>query len=187
MTPPPPHISVATPLPQEGCDRIWKWWTDSLTVSLVYLGQRTVKQYLRGFTSQQHQADVREEAQQVYRPGGGWLWRGWTSHKPPEVPRVLASCSFDADQPDGLPYLRAAAEPEGRWSQLQPGIWWQQRQYPGDQAVHSSSYWRTCIIIYMKLAVLSYYLWVVAFKGTQEWEFFWLRFWILSYFIVSYA
>ena len=25
------------------------------------------------------------------------------------------------------------------------------------------------------------------FKGTQEWEFFWLRFWILSYFIVSYA
>ncbi len=24
-------------------------------------------------------------------------------------------------------------------------------------------------------------------KGTQEWEFFWLRFWILSYFIVSYA
>jgi hypothetical protein len=25
------------------------------------------------------------------------------------------------------------------------------------------------------------------FKGTQEWEFFWLRFWILYYFIVSYA
>ncbi len=24
-------------------------------------------------------------------------------------------------------------------------------------------------------------------KGTQEWEFFWLRFWILYYFIVSYA
>ncbi len=26
-----------------------------------------------------------------------------------------------------------------------------------------------------------------AFKGTQDWEFFWLRFWILCYFIVSYA
>ncbi len=26
-----------------------------------------------------------------------------------------------------------------------------------------------------------------ALKGTLEWEFFWLRFWILSYFIVSYA
>ncbi len=25
------------------------------------------------------------------------------------------------------------------------------------------------------------------FKGTQEWEFFWLRFWILYYFIVSYV
>ncbi len=25
------------------------------------------------------------------------------------------------------------------------------------------------------------------FKGTQEWEFFWLRFWILNYFIVSYV
>ncbi len=25
------------------------------------------------------------------------------------------------------------------------------------------------------------------FKGTQEWEFFWLRFWIVYYFIVSYA
>ncbi len=24
-------------------------------------------------------------------------------------------------------------------------------------------------------------------KGTQEWKFFWLRFWILYYFIVSYA
>ncbi len=24
-------------------------------------------------------------------------------------------------------------------------------------------------------------------KGTQEWEFFWLRFWILYYFIVSYV
>jgi hypothetical protein len=24
-------------------------------------------------------------------------------------------------------------------------------------------------------------------KGTQEWEFFWLRFWILYYFNVSYA
>ena len=24
-------------------------------------------------------------------------------------------------------------------------------------------------------------------KGTQDWEFFWLRFWILCYFIVSYA
>ncbi len=28
---------------------------------------------------------------------------------------------------------------------------------------------------------------VESFKGTLEWEFFWLRFWILSYFIVSYA
>jgi hypothetical protein len=28
---------------------------------------------------------------------------------------------------------------------------------------------------------------VNSFKGTQEWEFFWLRFWILYYFIVSYA
>ncbi len=27
----------------------------------------------------------------------------------------------------------------------------------------------------------------IHFKGTQEWEFFWLRFWILSHFIVSYA
>ncbi len=26
-----------------------------------------------------------------------------------------------------------------------------------------------------------------SFKGTQEWEFFWLRFWILYYFIVSYV
>jgi hypothetical protein len=26
----------------------------------------------------------------------------------------------------------------------------------------------------------------VLFKGTQDWEFFWLRFWILYYFIVSY-
>ncbi len=26
-----------------------------------------------------------------------------------------------------------------------------------------------------------------SFKGTQDWEFFWLRFWILCYFIVSYA
>ncbi len=26
-----------------------------------------------------------------------------------------------------------------------------------------------------------------VFKGTQEWEFFWLRFWILYYFIVSYV
>ncbi len=26
-----------------------------------------------------------------------------------------------------------------------------------------------------------------TFKGTQEWEFFWLRFWILYYFIVSYV
>ena len=25
------------------------------------------------------------------------------------------------------------------------------------------------------------------FKSTQEWEFFWLRFWILYYFIVSYV
>ncbi len=25
------------------------------------------------------------------------------------------------------------------------------------------------------------------FKGTQEWEIFWLRFWILYYFIVSYV
>jgi hypothetical protein len=33
------------------------------------------------------------------------------------------------------------------------------------------------------------YLWSCPspFKGTQDWEFFWLRFWILSYFIVSYA
>ncbi len=27
----------------------------------------------------------------------------------------------------------------------------------------------------------------ILFKGTQEWEFFWLRFWILYYFIVSYV
>ncbi len=27
----------------------------------------------------------------------------------------------------------------------------------------------------------------VAIKGTQEWEFCWLRFWILYYFMVSYA
>ncbi len=26
-----------------------------------------------------------------------------------------------------------------------------------------------------------------GFKGTQEWEIFWLRFWILYYFIVSYV
>ncbi len=26
-----------------------------------------------------------------------------------------------------------------------------------------------------------------SLKGTQEWEFFWLRFWILYYFIVSYV
>ena len=25
------------------------------------------------------------------------------------------------------------------------------------------------------------------FKSKQEWKFFWLRFWILYYFIVSYA
>jgi hypothetical protein len=29
--------------------------------------------------------------------------------------------------------------------------------------------------------------WWSSFNGTQEWEFFWLRFWILYYFIVSYA
>ena len=28
---------------------------------------------------------------------------------------------------------------------------------------------------------------LIAFKGTQEWEFFWLQFWILYYFIVSYV
>ncbi len=28
---------------------------------------------------------------------------------------------------------------------------------------------------------------MVSLKGTQDWEFFWLRFWILCYFIVSYA
>jgi len=27
---------------------------------------------------------------------------------------------------------------------------------------------------------------ILPFKGTQEWEFFWLRFWILYYFNVSY-
>ncbi len=27
----------------------------------------------------------------------------------------------------------------------------------------------------------------IALKGTQDWEFFWLRFWILCYFIGSYA
>ncbi len=27
----------------------------------------------------------------------------------------------------------------------------------------------------------------IVFKGTQEWEFFWLRFWILYSFIVSYV
>ncbi len=33
------------------------------------------------------------------------------------------------------------------------------------------------------------YLWSCPspFKGTQDWEFFWLRFWILSNFIVTYA
>ncbi len=29
--------------------------------------------------------------------------------------------------------------------------------------------------------------WHCPFKGTQEWDFFWLRFWILNYFIVNYA
>ncbi len=28
---------------------------------------------------------------------------------------------------------------------------------------------------------------IILFKGTQEWEFFWLRFWILYYFIVIYV
>jgi hypothetical protein len=28
---------------------------------------------------------------------------------------------------------------------------------------------------------------IAGLKGTQEWELFWLRFWILYYFIVSYA
>ncbi len=28
---------------------------------------------------------------------------------------------------------------------------------------------------------------IAGLKGTLEWEFFWLRFWILSYFIVTYA
>ncbi len=33
----------------------------------------------------------------------------------------------------------------------------------------------------------AYYSKGTGVKGTQEWEFFWLRFWILYYFIVSYA
>ncbi len=99
--PPPPFCGNPPPPPKkkEGCDRIWKWWTDSL------------------ITTQLPQAGVREVAGQW---DGGCQWRGWTSHKPPEVHRGAASCSFDAGQLDGLPYLRAAAEPEGRWGQLQP-------------------------------------------------------------------
>jgi hypothetical protein len=38
----------------------------------------------------------RGSGRQVNRPGGGWQWRVWTSHKPPEVHRGAASCSFDS-------------------------------------------------------------------------------------------
>ncbi len=31
------------------------------------------------------------------------------------------------------------------------------------------------------------FTWQTTFKGTQDWEFFWLRFWNLRYFFVSYA
>ncbi len=50
--------------------------------------------------------------------------------------------------------------------------------------------WNKFVSVYSKVTTMKligshsmcYFL-----KGTQEWEFFWLRFWILYFFIVSYA
>jgi hypothetical protein len=41
------------------------------------------------------------------------------------------------------------------------------------------------IILYIFLNLIAYFAYVKSLKGTQDWEFFWLRFWNLRYFFVT--